>query len=81
MVILIAREYKDWLLGIKTYVTSKDGTIDILASINDWDMKALQKGSLIYEDDRIVAIDMTSGLVKPTIMIYLIRENCSGILR
>lgn len=67
--IILEREYDDWLWGTKTYVISKDGTIDILASISDSisdreNPKVLPEGYLIYEDDRIVAIDMTSGLVK-----------------
>lgn len=63
--IILEREYDDWLLGTKTYVISKDGTIDILESISDRENpKTLPKGSKIYEDDRIVAVDMTNGLVK-----------------
>lgn len=67
--IILEREYAALWRGTKTYVISKDGTMDILASISDSisdreNPKTLPKGSKIYEDDRIVAIDMTSGLVK-----------------
>lgn len=77
--IILEREYDDWLLGTKTYVISKDGTMDILASISDSisdreNPKVLPEGSLIYEDDRIVAIDMTSGLVKT----YDYDLSCTG---
>lgn len=66
--IILVREYKDWLLGTKIYEISKDGKIDILAAddyISERDnLKAIPEGWLIYEDDRIVAVDITSGLVK-----------------
>ena len=46
--IILEREYDDLILGTKTYVISKDGIVDILASINAWEtLKALPKGRLI----------------------------------
>ena len=80
--IIMVREYKDWLLGTKIYEVSKDGTINILAgisgSISERDnLKAIPEGWLIYEDNRIVAIDMTSGLVKA----YDYDFSCMGELQ
>lgn len=67
--IIMVREYEDWLLGTKVYKISKDGTINILAGISESiserdNLKAIPEGYLIYEDNRIVAVDMTSGMVK-----------------
>lgn len=73
--IILEREYDDSILGTKTYVISEDGTVDILASINAWEtLKALPGGYLIYEDDRIIAVDMTSGMVKT----YDYNLSCTG---
>lgn len=63
------REYDDLWMGTKTYVISKDGKRDLLESISDSisdreNPKTLPEGRLIYEDDRIVAIDRMSGMVK-----------------
>lgn len=47
--IILEREYPLWTRqGAKTYLISKDGKIDILASISDRDMKALPEGRIIY---------------------------------
>ena len=76
--IILEREYDDLILGTKTYVISKDGIVDILASINAWEtLKALPEGRLIYEDNRIIAVDMTSGMVKA----YDYNLSCTGELQ
>ena len=80
--IIMVREYKDWLLGTKIYEVSKDGTINILAGISESiserdNLKAIPEGWLIYEDNRIVAIDMTSGRVKA----YDYNLSCTGELQ
>ena len=80
--IIMVREYKDWLLGTKIYEVSKDGTINILAGISESiserdNLKAIPEGWLIYEDNRIVAVDMTSGRVKA----YDYNLSCTGELQ
>lgn len=67
--IILEREYPTSIGRTTTYLISKDGKIDRLANFNyftgKWDnLKAIPEGRLIYEDDRIVAVDMTSGMVK-----------------
>lgn len=64
--IILEREYStSSLRGTKIYEITKDGEISILAGISDWDnLKAIPEGSLIFENNRIVAIDLSYGLVK-----------------
>ena len=80
--IILEREYEDLRRGTKTYLISKDGTIEILESISNSisdreNPKVLPDGYLIYEDDRIVAVDMESGMVKT----YDYNSSCTGELQ
>lgn len=80
--IILEREYDNLWLGIKTYLISKDGKIVILESISDSisdrdNPKVLPDGYLIYEDDRIVAVNMESGIVKT----YDYNLSCTGELQ
>lgn len=80
--IILEREYDDLWRGTKTYIISKDGKTDLLESISDSisdreNPKTLPEGSLIFEDERIVAVDMTSGLVKT----YDYDLSCTGELQ
>lgn len=80
--IILEREYDDLWRGTKTYLISKDGKIVILESISDSisdldNPKVLPDGYLIYEDNRIVAVNMESGMVKT----YDYNLSCTGELQ
>lgn len=64
--IILEREYSvSSLQGTKLYEISKDGKISILAGISNWDdLEDIPEGNLIYEDNRIVVIDLTCGSVE-----------------
>lgn len=77
--IILEREYStSSLRGTKIYEITKEGEISILAGISDWEnLKAIPEGSLIFENNRIVAIDVLCGLVKA----YDYELSCIGELQ
>lgn len=64
--IILEREYSSSSLqGTKIYGITKDGEINILASLSNGDnLKAISEGSLVFAEDMVIIIDLSYGYAK-----------------